>query len=52
LLTIRQAAPPARRLPLFAGPSAGGSPEDMQRYVLAETEKWGKVAKFAGIKPE
>ncbi|HEY5126192.1 MAG TPA: hypothetical protein VIJ35_02660 [Bradyrhizobium sp.] len=29
-----------------------GSPEDMQRYVLAETEKWGKVAKFAGIKPE
>jgi hypothetical protein len=24
----------------------------MQRYVLAETEKWGKVAKFAGIKPE
>ena len=30
----------------------GGSPDDMQRYVLAETEKWGKVAKFAGIKPE
>jgi hypothetical protein len=24
----------------------------MQAYVLAETEKWGKVAKFAGIKPE
>jgi hypothetical protein len=24
----------------------------MQSYVLAETEKWGKVAKFAGIKPE
>jgi hypothetical protein len=23
-----------------------------QRYVLAETEKWGKVAKLAGIKPE
>ena len=31
---------------------AGGSPDDMQRYVLAEIEKWGKVAKFAGIKPE
>jgi hypothetical protein len=29
-----------------------GSPEDMRRYALAETEKWGKVAKFAGIKPE
>ena len=25
---------------------------NMQAYVLAETEKWGKVAKFAGIKPE
>jgi hypothetical protein len=22
---------------------AGGSPEDMQAYVLAETEKWGKA---------
>ena len=30
----------------------GGSPDDMQSYVLSETEKWGKVAKFAGIKPE
>jgi hypothetical protein len=34
-----------------AGP-AGGSPDDMQHYVLAEAGKWGKVAKFAGIKPE
>lgn len=31
---------------------AGGSPQDMDQYVLIETEKWGKVAKFAGIKPE
>jgi hypothetical protein len=31
---------------------AGGPAEDMQRYVVAEIEKWGKVAKFAGIKPE
>ncbi len=29
----------------------GGSPDEMQRYVEAETEKWGKVAKFAGLKP-
>ena len=28
------------------------SPADMLAYVLAETEKWGKVAKFAGIKPD
>jgi tripartite-type tricarboxylate transporter receptor subunit TctC len=41
----------ARLRKLGADP-AGGSPEDMQRYVLAETEKWGKVAKFAGVKPE
>lgn len=26
--------------------------EDMQAYLVAETKKWGKVAKFAGIKPE
>jgi tripartite-type tricarboxylate transporter receptor subunit TctC len=41
----------ARLRKLGADP-AGGSPQDMQAYVLAETEKWGKVAKFAGIKPE
>jgi tripartite-type tricarboxylate transporter receptor subunit TctC len=40
------------RLRKLGAEPAGGSPEDMQRYVLAETEKWGKVAKFAGIKPE
>jgi tripartite-type tricarboxylate transporter receptor subunit TctC len=41
----------ARMRKLGADP-AGGSPQEMQAYVLAETEKWGKVAKFAGIKPE
>jgi tripartite-type tricarboxylate transporter receptor subunit TctC len=41
----------ARLRKLGADP-AGGSPEDMQRFVLAEIDKWGKVAKFAGIKPE
>jgi tripartite-type tricarboxylate transporter receptor subunit TctC len=40
------------RLRKLGAEPAGGSPEDMQAYVLAETEKWGKVAKFAGIKPE
>ena len=30
----------------------GGSPEAMQTFVVAEMEKWGKVAQFAGIKPE
>jgi tripartite-type tricarboxylate transporter receptor subunit TctC len=40
------------RLRKLGAEPAGGSPDEMQRYVLAEAGKWGKVAKFAGIKPE
>jgi tripartite-type tricarboxylate transporter receptor subunit TctC len=40
------------RLRKLGAEPAGGSPEAMLSYVQAETEKWGKVAKFAGIKPE
>ena len=40
------------RLRKLGAEPAGGSPEDMQAYVLSEIDKWGKVAKFAGIKPE
>jgi tripartite-type tricarboxylate transporter receptor subunit TctC len=29
-----------------------GSPADFGRLIAGETEKWGKVVKFAGIKPE
>ena len=29
-----------------------GSPADFAKLIAAETEKWGKVIKFAGIKPE
>jgi hypothetical protein len=34
--------------------SAGfpGSPADFGEHIRAETEKWGKVVEFAGIKPE
>ncbi len=29
-----------------------GSPADFGKFIAEETEKWGKVVKFAGIKPE
>jgi len=29
-----------------------GSPVDFGKFIAAETEKWGKVVKFAGIKAE
>jgi tripartite-type tricarboxylate transporter receptor subunit TctC len=29
-----------------------GSPADFEKLIAAETEKWGKVIKFAEIKPE
>jgi hypothetical protein len=29
-----------------------GTPADFGKFIAAETEKWGKVIKFAGIKAE
>src|ERR1700688_2478426 len=29
-----------------------GSPTDFQRFIAADIEKWGKVVKFANLKPE
>jgi tripartite-type tricarboxylate transporter receptor subunit TctC len=40
------------RLRKLGADPVGGSPEDMQKFVVAEMEKWGKVAQFAGLKPE
>ena len=40
------------RIRKLGGEPIGGTPEEMQAFVIAETEKWGKVAEFAKIKPE
>jgi tripartite-type tricarboxylate transporter receptor subunit TctC len=36
----------------LGGTVLAGSPADFGNLIVAETEKWGKVIKFAGIKPE
>jgi tripartite-type tricarboxylate transporter receptor subunit TctC len=40
------------RLANLGGAALVGSPADFGRFVADETEKWAKVIKFAGIKPE
>ena len=40
------------RLAVLGGTPLGGSPADFAKLIAEETEKWGKVIKFAGIKPE
>jgi tripartite-type tricarboxylate transporter receptor subunit TctC len=40
------------RLADLGGTVFPGSPADFGKLVATETEKWGKVVKFAGLKPE
>jgi tripartite-type tricarboxylate transporter receptor subunit TctC len=40
------------RLADMGSMTLAGSPSDFQRLIAEETEKWAKVVKFAGIKPE
>jgi tripartite-type tricarboxylate transporter receptor subunit TctC len=40
------------RLADFGGVPLAGSPADFGKFMAAETEKWGKVIKFAGIKAD
>ena len=40
------------RLADLGGTLLAGSPADFGKLIADETEKWGKVIKFAGIKPE
>jgi hypothetical protein len=34
------------------GTVLAGSPADFGKLIAEETEKWGKVVKFSGAKPE
>jgi tripartite-type tricarboxylate transporter receptor subunit TctC len=40
------------RLADLGGTALPGSPADFAKLIAEETEKWGKVVKFANIKPE
>ena len=40
------------RLADFGGTALPGSPADFGRIMVEETEKWGKVVKFSGAKPD
>jgi tripartite-type tricarboxylate transporter receptor subunit TctC len=40
------------RLADLGGTPFGGSPADFGKLIADETEKWGKVIKSAGIKPQ
>jgi len=40
------------RLADLGGSVLPGSPSDFGKLIADDTEKWGKVVKFAGLKPE
>jgi hypothetical protein len=40
------------RIADLGGTALIGSPADFGRLIAEETEKWGKVVKFSGAKPE
>jgi len=49
---ILRAPEVSERLANDGGTVVGGTPEEFGRFIRAETEKWAKVAKGAGIRPE
>ena len=40
------------RLAALGGTVFAGSPAEFGEFIATETEKWAKVVKFAGLKPE
>jgi tripartite-type tricarboxylate transporter receptor subunit TctC len=52
MVAILQSTDVKERFASDGGEAAATSPEDFGRYIKSETEKWARVAKTAGIKPE
>ncbi|MDB5927700.1 MAG: hypothetical protein JWN13_6636 [Betaproteobacteria bacterium] len=52
LSSILQTAEVKERFAADGGDPGGNTPEEFARYIKAETEKWARVVKEAGIKPE
>ena len=52
MVAILQSADVKERFATDGGEAAPTSPEDFGRYIRSESEKWVRVAKAAGIKPE
>lgn len=42
----------SKHLAALGGEVSPTSPDDFRKFIATETEKWAKVVKFAGIKPE
>jgi tripartite-type tricarboxylate transporter receptor subunit TctC len=40
------------RLGEFGGLVLAGSPAEFETFIAKDTDKWGRVVKFAGLKPE
>jgi tripartite-type tricarboxylate transporter receptor subunit TctC len=40
-----------QRIADTGGTPQGGTPAEFAKFIADETERWGKVVKFAGIKP-
>jgi tripartite-type tricarboxylate transporter receptor subunit TctC len=40
------------RLADLGGTTLGGSPVDFRKLIADETEKWAKVVKFSGARPD
>jgi tripartite-type tricarboxylate transporter receptor subunit TctC len=52
LAAILHTAETKARFAADGGDPGGNTPEEFGRYIRTETEKWAKVVKAAGIKPE